>query len=146
MQCQIVAVGNKMPLWCVTAYDDYSKRLQHYLKHTLIEVPVSHTIDEGNKMIQKIPSSHLVIALDERGAMWNTANLATKLASWQVQSQSISILIGGPDGLSEPCLKRATLRWSLSELTFPHPLVRVILIEQLYRAMSILANHPYHRA
>lgn len=155
MQCQIIAIGQKMPSWCEIACADYSKRLTRFLKHSFLEIPVAPRLkatpisdnkdEEGKKILQKIPSSHFVIALDEHGQGWSTSLLAKKIAAWQQQGRCLSFLIGGPDGLSSSCLERADVLWSLSDLTFPHPLVRVLLLEQLYRAMSLLANHPYHR-
>lgn len=155
MQCQILAVGNKMPAWCNIACAEYAKRLSRFLKYSFLEIPPAPRLkatpildnkdEEGRKLLQKIPSSHYVIALDEHGQGWSTTDLAKKMASWQQQGRDLSFLIGGPDGLSSDCLERANVHWSLSALTFPHPLVRVLLLEQLYRAMSLLANHPYHR-
>ena len=121
----------------------------------LIEIPLSQRTknsnikkniqEEGKKIIAKIPKDTLVIALDEHGEQWSSTELATRFRAWQIAWKNMSIIIGGPDGLSEECLKKASLKWSLSKLTFPHQLVRVILIEQLHRAWSILNNHPYHR-
>jgi len=101
--------------------------------------------EEGRKILQKIPAGDHVIALDVQGRPWSTTRLSEELANWKLVGKNIHFVIGGPDGLSAECLARANQRWSLSDLTFPHPLVRVILLEQLYRAASILANHPYHR-
>jgi 23S rRNA (pseudouridine1915-N3)-methyltransferase len=97
-------------------------------------------------MLAAIGKGDGVIALDVLGKAWSTEHLAEQIKSWQMSGRNMSLLIGGPDGLSEACLQRAEQRWSLSALTFPHPLVRVILAEQLYRAWSINNNHPYHRA
>lgn len=148
MRCQVIAVGQKMPSWCRQACEEYSKRLSRFLKYSFIEIPTDpqgEKNDEGRKILQKIPSQHFVIALDERGESWSTVDLSKKMAYWQQQSQDLSFIIGGPNGLSSACLERANAHWSLSALTFPHTLVRVLLLEQFYRAMSLLANHPYHR-
>lgn len=148
MKCQIVAVGHKMPSWCEVACAEYAKRLTRFLKYSFVEIPTethAKKDDEGRKILQKIPSHHYVIALDEHGSTWTTVEFSKKMALWQQQSQDITFIIGGPDGLSKDCLARANTTWSLSALTFPHPLVRVLLLEQFYRAMSLLANHPYHR-
>ena len=100
---------------------------------------------EGEQLIKAIPRGDHVIALDVRGKSLDTARLARYLRDWQMSGDNISVLIGGPDGLSPECLQRANQRWSLSDLTLPHPLVRVLLSEQLYRAWTITVNHPYHR-
>ena len=96
-------------------------------------------------MMARIGSSHLVLALDQEGRSWTTRDLAGELATWQMEGRSVALLIGGPDGLGRDCRERADKSWSLSRLTLPHPLVRVLLAEQLYRAWSINQGHPYHR-
>ena len=96
-------------------------------------------------MLATIKTGHRVIALDVQGKQWSTAELTQQLAHWQQQGQNIDLLIGGPDGLASACLQKADATWSLSLLTFPHLLVRLIVAEQLYRAWSILQQHPYHR-
>jgi 23S rRNA (pseudouridine1915-N3)-methyltransferase len=100
---------------------------------------------EGQAMLDRIGSADYVVALDVGGKQVDTAGLAGKLEDWQSLGRDIVLLIGGPDGLSEDCLSRADARWSLSALTLPHPLVRIVLVEQLYRAHSLLQGHPYHR-
>ncbi len=144
-----------MPKWCVLACEDYLTRLQHFMKCTLIECPAAkrhkagnaadYKEDEATKILQKISPDDHVIALDVAGTGWSTLKLSEELATWQQRGKDLIFLIGGPDGLSQKCLARANQRWSLSALTFPHALVRVLLLEQLYRAGSVLANHPYHR-
>lgn len=143
-----------MPAWVDTAYNEYSKRLRE-LKLILIEIDLpkrskTSTItqaiaQESEKMLDLIDDDDLVIALDERGESWSSVTLSNKLSSWMESGKNICLLVGGPDGLSEACKKRAQAMWSLSALTLPHPLIRPILAEQLYRAWSILAKHPYHR-
>jgi 23S rRNA (pseudouridine1915-N3)-methyltransferase len=96
--------------------------------------------------MQKLKSTERVIALDEHGQQWSTAELAEHLSEWQSAGRDLSLLIGGPDGIAEDCLARADSRWSLSNLTFPHGLARVVVAEQLYRAWTVLSGHPYHRA
>lgn len=155
MQSTIIAIGCKMPKWCILACEDYLTRLQRFLKCSLLEIPTAtrhkagvvdqYKEEEGRKILQKIPAGDHVIALDVQGRPWSTTRLSEELANWKLAGKNIHFVIGGPDGLSAECLARANQRWSLSDLTFPHPLVRVILLEQLYRAASILANHPYHR-
>lgn len=155
MNCQIIAVGQKMPKWCVIACEEYAKRLQRFLKCALVEIPtaIRHKSSdvlsckelEGQKILQKISNQDTVIVLDVIGENWSTPTLAKKLSISRQDAQNLTFVIGGPDGLSSECLARANQRWSLSALTFPHALVRVLLYEQLYRAASLLANHPYHR-
>ncbi len=155
MQCFVIAVGNKMPSWCTLACEEYLTRLRHTMKCSLIEIPPAkrhkagsvsqYKEEEGTKILQKVPSGCHVVALEVKGNAWDTPKVATSLSSWQQQGKDIAFIIGGPDGLSEKCLTRANQLWSLSALTFPHALARVVLLEQLYRAWSILSNHPYHR-
>lgn len=101
---------------------------------------------EGQKVLQKLRPTEQVIALDERGRQWSTAELADRLRQWQTAGSDLSFLIGGPDGIARDCLERADLRWSLSKLTLPHGLARVLVAEQLYRAWTVVTGHPYHRA
>ncbi len=101
---------------------------------------------EGQKLLKTVPENDLMIALDEHGKEWKTLDLAKKLTTWHREQQNISLLIGGPDGLAKTLLKHTPIVWSLSQLTLPHQLVRIIVAEQLYRAWSIISNHPYHRA
>lgn len=155
MRLNIISVGHKMPSWVDVAFLEYKKRFSSQFPVTLIEIPTkprnpSSSIDkivteEGEKLLAAIPKQTLTIALDEHGNLWNTQELAKKIDNWQQKIPGLNFLIGGPDGLSKACLASADACWSLSPLTLPHPLVRVVLIEQLYRAISILNNHPYHR-
>ncbi|HPY41824.1 MAG TPA: 23S rRNA (pseudouridine(1915)-N(3))-methyltransferase RlmH, partial [Thiolinea sp.] len=100
---------------------------------------------EGEKLLAAIPAGSLVIALDVLGKPWSTEQLSSQLDQWLASGQDVALLVGGPEGLSKACLQRSDQKWSLSALTFPHPLVRIIVAEQLFRAWSILSNHPYHR-
>jgi len=145
-----------MPSWVNEGYQEYQKRLSSEIKLQLIEIPAEirgKNADiarikqrEGEKILAAIPSdAEIVIALEVQGKNWSSEQLAQNLKTWQNQSQSVALLIGGPDGLSDDCRKRANILWSLSALTLPHPLVRIVLAEQIYRAYSILKNHPYHR-
>lgn len=155
MQCQIIAVGQKMPEWCILASQEYLKRLQRFFKCSLLEIataprhksanPSEYKQREGEKILQKIAPHDFVIGLDVVGQVYSTEEVANELKDWQQVGQKIIFMIGGPDGLATSCLTRANARWSLSALTFPHPLARVVLLEQLYRAATILVNHPYHR-
>jgi 23S rRNA (pseudouridine1915-N3)-methyltransferase len=145
-----------MPKWVEAGSDEYTKRLGADLKIEWIELPlgkrgkgfdVQRAIQsESDAILNAIGKGDIVIALDVLGKSWSTEDLADKLKTWQMSGNNVSLLIGGPDGLSQQCLQKAEQKWSLSALTFPHPLVRVILAEQLYRAWSINNNHPYHRA
>jgi 23S rRNA (pseudouridine1915-N3)-methyltransferase len=156
MPVKILSIGTKMPAWINEAYAEYAKRLPKDYALNLIEIPAqkrSNNADteailkkESQSILEHIKPTDFVMALDVKGQSLSTEQLAQKLQSWHDQSQSIVLIIGGPEGLAEPCLKRANYRWSLSQLTFPHPLVRVILAEQVYRAWSIITRHPYHRA
>ena len=155
MMLHLIAVGTRMPSWVNTGFAEYQKRFSAECKLNLITItPAQRTknsnvaqlvVEEGKKIIASIPKQSRVIALDEKGKLWNTKQVADALQRWQLERQDISLLIGGPDGLSEDCLNSAEHIWSLSPLTLPHPLVRIIVAEQLYRAWSLLKNHPYHR-
>lgn len=155
MHLRILAIGTKMPAWVQTGFAEYAKRFTAGCTLELCEIPaekrtksvdLSRLIErEGERLIAALkPGSH-VIALDVQGKAWDTQQLATQLKQWQTHGQTIDLLIGGPDGLAPACLQKANSKWSLSPLTLPHPLVRILLAEQLYRAQSILLNHPYHR-
>ena len=145
-----------MPSWVVDAYQEYAKRLPRECALQLVEIPLSKrrksltseqaAVEEGQQLLAALPKDCTVIALDVRGKSWSTEELAVRLQDWLGSGRDVALLIGGPDGLSADCLERASLKWSLSELTYPHPLVRVILAEQLYRAWTITTGHPYHRS
>lgn len=142
-----------MPAWVNDGYREYAKRLSGSCRLELQELAQPRASDagllkklEGRLLLEHLPAGNHVVALDGRGASWDTAATAKQLARWKGLGSDIALMIGGPEGLSEECLERSDQCWSLSPLTFPHPLVRVIVSEQLYRAESILQNHPYHRA
>ncbi len=154
MKLMIVAVSLRVPDWAQTAWDDYAKRFPPELK---IELKAVKTEPRGSKTVESIyaaerarietaiPKGSRIVALDERGTALSTVALAGKLKSWQLESDDVALVIGGPDGL-DPALKQgAHERIRLSDLTLPHAFARVLLIEQLYRAWSINAGHPYHR-
>src|SRR4051812_42206670 len=145
MRVRILAVGTRMPGWVTTAYEDYTRRMRSALRVDLEEVPVGRAkADEEKKLLDRIGDDYLV-ALDERGKSLTTLQLAKWLGERQQDGRNLSFVIGGPDGHGKELLAQASLRWSLSALTFPHAMVRVILAEQLYRALTVLQNHPYHR-
>ena len=156
MRIYLIAVGTRMPAWVVDAYQEYAKRLPRECALRLVEIPLSKrrkslsssqaAEDEGQHLLASLPKDCTVIALDVRGNSWSTEELAVRLQDWLGSGRDVALLVGGPDGLSAVCLARADLKWSLSALTYPHSLVRVVLAEQLYRAWTITQNHPYHRA
>ena len=134
-----------MPEWVTTAYEDYTRRMRKDMRVDLEEIPVGRVkADEEKRLLERIGNDYLV-ALDERGKSLTTLQLAKWLGERQQDGRNLTFVIGGPDGLGPNVLLKAALRWSLSALTFPHAMVRVILAEQLYRAHSVLQNHPYHR-
>lgn len=144
-----------MPDWVNKGYNEYAKRLIADCRLKLIEIAPGKRgknadlarikREEGNKLLANIPKGCLVVALEVQGRSWSTEALSQQLDNWLHGGQDVALLIGGPEGLSDACVARADMKWSLSPLTLPHPLVRVLLSEQLYRAYSILKNHPYHR-
>lgn len=144
-----------MPGWVEQGYQEYAKRLNADCRLKLLEIAPGKrgkNADlarikqaEGEKLLAAIPKAALVIAMEVKGKTWTTEQLAQQMDGWLHSGQNIALLIGGPEGLSQECVNRADIKWSLSPLTLPHPLVRVLLSEQLYRAYSILKNHPYHR-
>ena len=145
MRVRIVAVGTRMPEWVTTAYEDYTRRLRSSMRIDLEELPVGkNKTEEERRFLERVGDDY-VAALDEHGKSLTTVDLAKWLSQRQQDGRNLSFVIGGPDGLGPEILKKAALRWSLSALTFPHAMVRVILAEQLYRAHSVLQNHPYHR-
>ena len=154
MRLTIVAVGQKVPDWAQTAYDDYAKRfppeLKVELKAVKTEPRASKTLDtllaaERSRIEGAIGKNCHIVALDERGTAVTTVALAERLKTWQLSGDDVAIVIGGPDGLDAGFKQSAHERLRLSDLTLPHAMVRVLLIEQLYRAWSITINHPYHR-
>ena len=154
MKLLIVAVGQRVPDWAQTAWDDYVKRFPPELK---VELKAVKTEPRGSKSLETvyaaervrieaaIPRGARIVALDERGTSLTTVALADKLKAWQLGADDVALVIGGPDGLDPGFRQAAQERIRLSDLTLPHAMVRVLLIEQLYRAWSINAGHPYHR-
>lgn len=155
MKIKLIAVGSKMPTWVETAYRNYAQRLPRDCCMELIEVAAAKRSKnqlstqwvekEGQKILNFITPSDWVVALEVNGKSWSTEQLAEQLIEWQHKGSNVALLVGGPDGLSPKCLARANVKWSLSALTLPHPMVRVILSESIYRAWSVTVNHPYHR-
>lgn len=155
MQITVAAVGTRLEPWIYAAFEAYKTRLPRHLNLTLEEVPLARrsgsgaatlAIDaEGERLLRHVRPGALALALDERGQQWSSQELAGELRTWLDRHPHVAILVGGPDGLSQGCRERANRLWSLSRMTFPHGLVRVLLAEQLYRAWTILQGHPYHR-
>ncbi len=155
MRIHLIAVGQKMPDWVKKGYDEYVKRLPVSCSLKLVEIAPGHRgksadikraiEDESQKMLAAIPEGAIVVALDEKGKSWSTLTLAEQMREWMQAGRDVALLVGGPDGLSDACRQRAERIWSLSALTLPHPLVRVVLAEQIYRAWSVTQGHPYHR-
>ena len=134
-----------MPEWVTQAYEEYSRRLRSSMRIDLEELPVGkNQVEEEKRFLARAGDDYLV-ALDEHGKSLTTVQLAKWLGERLQDGRNLTFVIGGPDGLTPAVLKSAAMRWSLSPLTFPHAMVRVILAEQLYRAHSVLQNHPYHR-
>ena len=155
MKIRLLAVGTKMPDWINTGFDDYAKRLTDDVRLEVVEIPagkrgknadiVRLTEKEGEAQLAAIGSNDRVVALEVGGQALSTEELSKMLGHWLQEGRNISLLIGGPEGLSPAASARADQQWSLSRLTLPHPLVRVLLAEQLYRAWTLLKGHPYHR-
>jgi 23S rRNA (pseudouridine1915-N3)-methyltransferase len=156
MRIHLIAVGTRVPAWVSQGYQDYAKRLPRECSLRLVEIPPGQRgktrtaaqarAEEGRLMLAALPKDCLAVALDVQGQSWSTGTLADKLQQWLGSGRDVALLVGGPDGLSQDCLERAECRWSLSALTDPHALVRVIVAEQLYRAWSLSTGHPYHRS
>lgn len=155
MRIRIIAVGTKMPDWVEQGYAEYAKRMPRECVVEMVELPLAQRTKntditkamekEGETMLAAIGKGEQVIALDVKGKPWSTEQLADAMATWKMSGTNYCLLIGGPDGLASSCLALASAKWSLSPLTLPHPLVRIVVIEQLYRACTILQNHPYHK-
>lgn len=154
MKLRIVAAGTKMPRWVDEGTREYARRMPPEYGLELLEIPLGNAKkgaasalrEEGERMLAALRPQERVVALAIDGTAFDTAKLARRLRGWQLDGRDVAFLIGGPEGLAPACLARAELRWSLSPLTFPHGLVRVLVAEQLYRAWSLGAGHPYHRA
>lgn len=155
MQIRLLAVGNRMPGWVTDGYQDYAKRLPRECELVLHEIAPGKRgkhadlervrREEGERLLGALSRDDHVIALEVGGKAWSTQELADQLRLWQQAGHRVALLVGGPEGLSDACRSRSRQLWSLSPLTLPHPLVRVIVAEQLYRAWSLLNQHPYHR-
>ncbi len=155
MQINLISVGNKMPSWVGQGYEEYAKRLPRECELVLKEVmpgkrgknsDVARIVrDEGERMLQAVPTKAHIVTLDISGKPWTTVDLSVAMKRWMESGQNVALMIGGPEGLADSVRDKANESWSLSKLTFPHPMVRILVAEQLYRAWSILNKHPYHR-
>ncbi len=155
MKLQLVAVGTKMPDWVLTAFAEYQRRFPKEMPLELIEIPAGKRgknadiprilQKEGELTLAAVGKGARIVTLDLPGRPWSTEQLAEQLETWKQDGRDVALLIGGPEGLAPACKQAAEQSWNLSSLTLPHPLVRVLVAESLYRAWSITANHPYHR-
>ncbi len=155
MQIHLISVGNNMPLWVQQGFAEYAKRLPRECELVLKEIPagkrgknsdVARIVkEEGEKMLSALPARPHLVTLDVPGKAWTTPDLAEHLKTWLGSGQNIALLVGGPEGLADAVKASAHQSWSLSNLTLPHPMVRIVIAEQIYRAWSILNHHPYHR-
>jgi 23S rRNA (pseudouridine1915-N3)-methyltransferase len=155
VRIHLLSVGRRVPAWVDQGYREYAKRLPRECDLRLVEIEsvrrrkgreaAGARREEGERMLAALPKAARVIALDECGTTWSTRELAAALAVWLADGRDLALLVGGADGLADACRARADQHWSLSPLTFPHPLVRILVAEQIYRAWSLLRGHPYHR-
>lgn len=155
MRLRLLAVGTRMPPWVDEGFAEYAKRLSGDISLELVEITAGKRSkgadlarlkeQEGEALLAALRPQERVIALDVLGRTLSTDDLADTLKAWQVDGRPAALLVGGPEGLSRAALARADEKWSLSRLTLPHPLVRIVVAEQLYRAWSLLKGHPYHR-
>lgn len=155
MRIRLLAVGGRQPRWVREGYEDYARRLPRECRLELIEVPLGKRTratppgravgEEGARMLARLAPGEQVVALEVTGRSLDTPGLARRLEDWMAAGADLALLVGGPDGLDPRCRERAEFRWSLTPLTLPHGLVRVLVAEQLYRAWSLLSGHPYHR-
>jgi 23S rRNA (pseudouridine1915-N3)-methyltransferase len=156
MRIDLICVGQRMPRWVSEGYTEYARRLPREWHLQLHEIAPGQRArgqdarramqQEGQRMLRAMGDGGVVVTLDVRGSAWSTEQLAERLREWMDQGAHLKLLVGGADGLAPACRERASASWSLSKLTLPHPLVRIVLAEQLYRAWSIFQGHPYHRA
>ena len=157
MRLRVIAVGTRMPRWVDEAFEDYARRLRRPWGLTLTQVAPAYRAGgpkaaqaartaEARRILALLSVRDCIVPLDERAAEPTTLELVQWLGQRRAAGQDLAFIIGGPDGLDEEILSGAHFRWSLSRLTLPHGLARVVLVEQLYRAVTVLAGHPYHRA
>ncbi|WP_372627532.1 23S rRNA (pseudouridine(1915)-N(3))-methyltransferase RlmH [Arsukibacterium sp.] len=155
MKLSLIAVGTKMPDWVQTGFNEYARRFGRDMPLELIEVAagkrgknadIKRILElEGEKMLSAVSKGSRIITLEVTGDNWSSPQLAQRLELWQQDGRDVALLVGGPEGLAPAVIAASEAKWSLSALTLPHPMVRVVLAEALYRAWSISTNHPYHR-
>jgi len=156
MRIHFLAVGQRVPDWVERGYQDFARRLPPECRLHLTEIAAARRTKgadtdrlraaEGERLLAALPRDAYAVALEVGGASWSTAQLAARLAAWMQGGRDVALLVGGPDGLAPECLRRADALWSLSALTLPHALVRIVVAEQIYRAWTLYKGHPYHRA
>jgi 23S rRNA (pseudouridine1915-N3)-methyltransferase len=153
MRIQLISVAQKMPAWVEDGCADYLKRMPRELTPTLVTVPLARSLQsaaqrrerESELILARLQPGSFNIALDDRGASWNSEEWSKQLTRWLQDHPRVNLIVGGPDGLSQRCIEACQQRVSLGRMTMPHALVRVVLLEQLYRAWTIYKGHPYHR-
>lgn len=155
MVIHFITVGQKMPKWVQDGYAEYAKRLPKACRLNLVELPMAQRgktssveglkAEEAKRILASIPKGARMIVLDEHGQQVTTKGLADRLEDWLGGGQDVALIVGGPDGLEKSLIDQAQWKWGLSNLTLPHPMVRILVAEQLYRAWSVIQNHPYHR-
>lgn len=156
MRIRLITLGNKMPAWVNDGYQEYAARMPHECRLELVELKLPERsknsdisrlmAQEAEQIIGQLKPAERLLALDVKGRNWSTEQLSAEMQRWRQDGRDIALIVGGPDGIAPELLAKAELKWSLSALTLPHPLVRIVVAEALYRAHSLLTNHPYHRA
>ena len=155
MIIHVIAVGTKMPTWVNQGVDEYVRRMPNECQIKFVELPLGQRVKSKNikqamqqeekSILEAIPSNAYVIAMEVKAKIWSTEKLSEKMQDWMSLGKDIALLIGGPDGMTQTCISKANEKWSLSSLTLPHPIVRIVVAEQLYRALMIIKKHPYHK-
>lgn len=155
MRIKLIAVGSRMPRWVEDGWQEYAKRMPAELSLDLVEIPlttrgknadVTRMIrQEGEAMLSKVGPGERIVTLEVQGRPWSTEQLAVELDKWRLDARTVNLMVGGPEGLAAEVQARSEQRWSLSPLTLPHPLVRILIGEQIYRAWTVLSGHPYHK-
>jgi len=155
MVIHFITVGQKMPKWVQEGYAEYAKRLPKSCAIKLVELPMAqrgktgsvdkYKAEEAKKILAAVPKGAMLIVLDEHGQQVTTKGLAENLEDWLASGQDVALVVGGPDGLEQSLIQQARWKWGLSKLTMPHTMVRILVAEQIYRAYSVINNHPYHR-
>ena len=155
VKIRLIAVGSKMPGWVEEGWHEYARRLPGEMPLELVEIPLttrSKNADitrmirqEGEAMLAKVQPGERIVTLEVQGRAWSTEQLARELERWRLEARNVNLMVGGPEGLAPEVCARSEQRWSLSALTLPHPLVRILVGEQIYRAWTVLSGHPYHK-